>query len=193
MYRTLPEAGKWLAQRLGGVALIGEEVTEVQILRAGIAGHLLICVPLDTHCYSPSLKANADAFGLFVVPPRHLFALEAQPTVRLRMVSSLDGKQVFFPFEEVRRDMLRVHDGHLSDFADRIKLPPREKGGTERKLTAAQDAEIRKRLKQGESVASLAREFNVARRTIDKRKPPLGLTATPTTWPAAKTTRHRAR
>ena len=53
--------------------------------------------------------------------------------------------------------------------------------GTQSKLTADQKADIAKRLKKLETVAALAREFGVDRRTIDKCKPQMSAPQS-TTW-----------
>jgi hypothetical protein len=168
-YFTLDEAAEWLTRRLGGAEVLGAPVTATQILRFGIHGHLLVCVALDTRCYSPTTKlrneaaarladpegwfkgdtsgrkavdaATVEAYGFFVVPPRTLFGFEAQEIVSLRFVTSLDGANSYLPYEEIGRDRLRVMHEHLSQFADGVKLAAQSPGGAEKQVKQWSEAE----------------------------------------------------
>lgn len=53
---TLEEGAAWLGRHMPQA----QGATESQLLRAGIAGALRICVPLDTRAYSPTIKARRD-------------------------------------------------------------------------------------------------------------------------------------
>lgn len=149
---TLEEGAAWLDNHVDGC----RGATARQLLRAGIAGALLVCVPLDTRAYSPTLRAEQDKgkgapgseshdaylqrllveapayemLGLFVVPPRFLLTLETEESVSLEGAFSLDGKHAYFPHVRIRRDQLRVVEQHLRDFAGRIEITPdRAPGG----------------------------------------------------------------
>ncbi len=134
-YCTLEEAAAEL-NRLTGTA----DYTANRLLRAGAFGQAVICVPLDTRAYSPTAalrsegkvldfellefdpvvardRATMDMYGLFVVPARHLFALESSEETRLQVAHSLDGREVYFPHVTVRRNQLRMTLQHLHALA----------------------------------------------------------------------------
>lgn len=127
---TLEEAALVLESQLGAEHKIAGRFTAAQVLRAGSDGRLLITVPLDLRCYSPTAFARgasheeasqSEAFGWFVVPPRHLFALEVADQVKLQMVTSLDGRDIFFPFVSIGAASLRVMEPHLQAFAESLR------------------------------------------------------------------------
>ncbi len=133
MMMTLGEAAERLTEHLGGVVKLGSPVTESQVLRFGVSGHLLICAPVDARCYSPTAFAKLDALAvpmeewtkaatidtcaLYVVPPRFLFRLLVQDRVSLEYAISLDGKESIRPFTEIRRDTLFIVEPHFRAFA----------------------------------------------------------------------------
>jgi hypothetical protein len=188
-YFTLDEAAEWLTRRLGGAGVLGAPVTATQILRFGIHGHLLVCVALDTRCYSPTTRlrneaaarladpdgwfkgdtsgrkavdaATVEAFGFFVVPPRTLFGFESKEIVSLRFVTSLDGANSYYPFEEIGRDRLRVMQVHLSQFADCVKLAARSPGSAEKQWSDAEKKAIRAALDAGQKQSAVGKLYGI--------------------------------
>ena len=140
-YVTLLEASQ-IVHRETGV-----DITVPQLIRAGAVQNLPLCVLLDVKCYSPthrikrekkaeeldpdySLNCPVDsvndadvvyAYGLFVLPPRHVFQYQTQETVRVNSVSSLDGQDTYYPGVDVSRDALQIMLPHLSAFIAHIK------------------------------------------------------------------------
>lgn len=195
-YFTLDEAAEWLTRTLGGTEVLGAPVTAAQVLRYGIHGHLLICVALDTRCYSPTVKvrnqaaaraqdpdgwfredvsgqkaveaATVEVFGLFVVPVRTLFAFEVGDEVMLQFVTSLDGSNSYHPFEKIGRDRLRVLVPHLEAFASSVQLVAQEAGSLRKEWTEAEKMALLNALEAGQSRAALAQQHNVSRQRIDQ-------------------------
>jgi hypothetical protein len=223
-YFTLDEAAEWLTWRLGGAEVLGAPVTATQILRFGIHGHLLVCVALDTRCYSPTTRlrnesaarladpegwfkgdttgrkamdaATVEAFGFFIVPPRTLFGFEAKEIVSLRFVTSLDGANSYYPFEEIGRDRLRVMHVHLSQFAEGVKLAAQSPGGAERQWSEDEKMALRAALDAGQTQAALGRLHGITgervaqlagRRDRSLRTPPAPTANNP--FPSAKSKR----
>lgn len=127
------------------------EVTSAQLLNYGIADHLLICIPLDEDAHSPRWQ-NKDSdheyridgtetivrlYGLYLVPPRTLFALELAEHTNLVAVFSLDGSSSFMLGKKIAREDLRVRDVDLLAFFRSLTFPS---GG-------AQPAPIKKKRK----------------------------------------------
>ena len=140
-YVTLLEASQ-VVQNETGV-----DITAPQLIRVAAVQHLPLCVLLDVKCYSPTHKirrekkaeelvANywrncpahsidsadvVDAYGLFVLPPRHVFAYQTNEMVRIQSVSSLDGQDIYFPFVVVSRDQIQITLCHLAALVAQIK------------------------------------------------------------------------
>ena len=127
----------------------GIDITVPQLIRAGAMQNLPLCVLLDVKCYSPTHRIkrkkkaeeldpdywrnrpvdsinDADvvyAYGLFVLPPRHVFAYQTKETVRVDSVASLDGQDTYYPGVDVNRDALQIMLPHLNAFIAHIKAP----------------------------------------------------------------------
>ncbi len=140
-YVTLLEASQIVKNETG------IDITVPQLIRAGAMQHLMLCVLLDVKCYSPTHRIRrekraleldpdywsncpidriddadvVDAYGLFVLPPRHVFAYQTKETVRVDSVASLDGLDIYFPGVYVSRDALQITMPHLDAFINHIK------------------------------------------------------------------------
>lgn len=140
-YVTLLEASQIVKNETG------IDITVPQLIRAGAMQHLMLCVLLDVKCYSPTHRIRrekraleldpdywsncpidriddadvVDAYGLFVLPPRHVFAYQTKETVRVDSVASLDGLDIYFPGVDVSRDALQITMPHLDAFIKHIK------------------------------------------------------------------------
>ena len=125
----------------------GIDITVPQLIRAGATQNLLLCVLLDVKCYSPTHRIRrenkaleldpdywsncpldqiddadvVDAYGLFVLPPRHVFAYQTKETVRVDSVTSLDGQDIYYPGVDVSRDALQITLPHLDALIGHIK------------------------------------------------------------------------
>ena len=97
----------------------GANVSSNEILRDAIACRLSLTVPLSCLSYSPTYKENRDICGLFIVPPRHLFEIDAHGSTTLKGVCSLDGKEFYFPHVPADRQMLRVSGDQLAGYLQR--------------------------------------------------------------------------
>lgn len=212
-YYSLDEAAAELNRRPGASPL-----TASALLREGVAGRMLVCAPMDTEAYSPTVKARnaepasahatdaagvtaratVEMYGLFVVPPRHLFAIESSGATQLGVVYSLDGRDVYFPNVSITRDQLRIARPQLESFSmsqDQLSATTKTttRGRTAPALSPKQQDDVRKRLNRGETVTVLAVELGVSRRTIDKYKPPVVAAGVPArSWPGP-VTRHKAK
>ena len=140
-YVTLLEASQIVSRETG------IDITVLQLIRAGFVQNLPLCVLLDVKCYSPTHKirnikhaqetdpdywenwtpttdtdaGTVEAYGLFVLPQRHIFAYQTKETVHIQYVSSLDGLDNYCPFVEVSRDALQITLQHLDAFITHIK------------------------------------------------------------------------
>lgn len=140
-YVTLREAAE-IVERETGI-----DITVLQLLRAGAVQNLPLCVLLDTQCYSPTHRVRREklafesdpdywkktrpgtdenldvvnAYGLFVLPPRHVFAYQMNESVRVESVTSLDGQDIYFPGVTRARDDLQITLPDLTKFIDGIK------------------------------------------------------------------------
>ena len=140
-YVTLSEAAQIVHNETG------VDITVTQLIRAGSVQNLPLCVLLDVKCYSPTHKIRREkkaqeldpeywrncpidrtndadvvyAYGLFVLPPRHVFAYQTKETVRVDSVASLDGQDTYFPGVDVSRDALQITIPNLHAFIARIK------------------------------------------------------------------------
>ncbi len=125
----------------------GIDITVPQLIRAGAMQNLPLCVLLDVKCYSPTHRIKREkkseeldpdywrncpvdsindadvvnAYGLFVLPPRHVFAYQTKETVKIQSVVSLDGQDIYFPFVDVSRDQIQITLRHLTAFMAHIK------------------------------------------------------------------------
>ena len=135
-YVTLSEAAE-IVERETGI-----DITVLQLLRAGAVQNLPLCVLLDTQCYSPTHRVRREklaldsdpdywkkpqpvaddnldvvnAYGLFMLPPRHVFAYQMSESVRVETVTSLDGQDIYFPGVTRTRDELQITLPHLTKF-----------------------------------------------------------------------------
>ena len=201
-YVTLLEASQIVKNETG------IDITVPQLIRAGAMQHLLLCVLLDVKCYSPTHRIRrekraleldpdywsnfpidriddadvVDAYGLFVLPPRHVFAYQTKETVRVDSVASLDGLDIYFPGVDVSRDALQITMPHLDAFIRHIKATqatasPVEDAnshagsGTTRRWTEAFTAEVQAhRDKHGPTAT--ARHYGVSVSLITKKTQP---------------------
>jgi len=133
-YVSLDEAAQIIDRRTG------VDVTVPQLIRLAAMGRFSLCVLLNCRCYSPSARlkkesaeiakfgrlsisdpsgqadmeaAIVDAYGVFVLPPRHAFDFQNDDEVLVSMVFSLDGKDTFVPSVRRRRDQLQAYLPHL--------------------------------------------------------------------------------
>lgn len=135
-YVTLPEAVQIIQSKTG------IDISMPQLIRVAAVNSLPLCVLLDVKCYSPThsirrekkneelepnyrekretnAKNDTDevyAYGLFILPPRHVFSYQTKNTVRIDYVSSLDGQDTYCPGLDVSRDALQLTLKHLDMF-----------------------------------------------------------------------------
>lgn len=101
-------------------------------------------------------------------------ALDENALAALRSVSR--------PAERLARAWLSRESAPYSQSSAGPLATPTSKSGTRSKLSEDQRKAIRARLKRGESVSALGREFDVSRRTIDKCKPTPASKNSASTW-----------
>lgn len=137
-YVTLQEAAQIVNHQTG------VDITAPQLIRFAANSGLPLCVLLNERCYSPTKttrrenkaaeldpdywsKPHADdvvlddAYGLYVLPPRHVFDYQSKDAVYIDYVTSLDGLDTFKPGTDVSRDALQITLMHLSKFIEHIK------------------------------------------------------------------------
>lgn len=140
-YVTLSEAAQIVHNETG------VDITVTQLIRVGFLQNLPLCVLLDVECYSPTHKIRREtkaqeldpeywgsgqmdrtndadvvyAYGLFVLPPRHVFAYQTNETVRVNSVESLNRQDIYYPGVDVSRDALQITIPHLHAFISHIK------------------------------------------------------------------------
>jgi|GEM_PF-2883833 hypothetical protein len=124
---TLDEAVLWLERN--GIA----DVTVRDLLRLGAYGYLIISTPLLCRGYSPikasdlsfeemgSDDAYVDLYGVYVLPPRTLFELDAKGKARTEVVFSHNTKEMFFVHSDVTVDDLRITFKDIERFRNSIK------------------------------------------------------------------------
>ena len=173
-YVTLLEASQIVKNETG------IDITVPQLIRAGAMQHLMLCVLLDVKCYSPTHRIRrekraleldpdywsncpidriddadvVDAYGLFVLPPRHVFAYQTKETVRVDSVASLDGLDIYFPGVYVSRDALQITMPHLDAFIKHIKATQ----ATASRVEAATEP-VRRPLRKAQLIAELERQW----------------------------------
>ena len=148
-YVTLQEAAQIVNHQTG------VDITAPQLIRFAANSGLPLCVLLNEKCYSPTKttrretkaaeldpdywsKSHADdvvlddAYGLYVLPPRHVFDYQSRDTIRIDYVTSLDGLDTYKTDTDVSRDALQVT---LSDLEKLIEHIKRNKPDTEPEQT----------------------------------------------------------
>lgn len=140
-YVTLQEAADIVLRETG------VDVATPQLIRLGVTANLPLCVLLNVRCYSPTHRERrrneaekqdpdywskahsnldddstlADAYGLFVLPPRHVFDFQTKDTVRIDAVTSLDGKDTYYPGVDRSRSDLQITMLHLNQLITHIQ------------------------------------------------------------------------
>lgn len=137
---SLDEASAWLDKNeVNGV-------TSRDLLRLGYAGLFQICLPLSESAYSPLkrveiFKKNFDAghdidiqkeheasyvelYGLYALPCRTLFELEANGKAKTSVVFSLDNAAPFHICKDITTDALRVTYQALKILISHIEISP---------------------------------------------------------------------
>lgn len=176
-YVSLDEAVQIVERRTG------VDITVPQLIRLAAMGRLMLCVLLNCRCYSPSTRARnesadlakhgrltdfdasgktaveaatVEAYGLFILPPRHAFDFQTDDEVLVSWVSSLDGKDTFCPSVRRRRDQLQAFLPHIETLISSIN---ESKGQPDEKVapieapkpvqrSAAQDAAVLEAIRQ---------------------------------------------
>ena len=115
-YLTLAEAAQYLSNKTE------RHIEPALILRAGVMGQIRICAAFGFgEMYNATEQATEDfKAGLLVIPPGHLFEIEAEGSARIQYAESYDGNIVYFPYIERTRDHLRVMVADLNRIAPRI-------------------------------------------------------------------------
>ena len=204
-YVTLLEASQ-IVQTETGV-----DITIPQLLRAGVLQNLPLCVLLDVRCYSPTYRIKREkraeevdpdywrncpantindsdlvyAYGLVVLPPRHVFQYQTKETVRVDWLSSLDGQDTYCPGVDVSRDALQIMLPHLYAFVAHIKAtqfaqqqtapaidtaPPAPVAANGKKWTPEKLAEL-KSYRDGHGTQKAAEYFGVSEQLIRRKLP----------------------
>ena len=140
-YVTLQEASEIVFRETG------IDITVPQLIRLGSTINLPLCVLLNLRCHSPTHKERrrqeaeardpdywskarssldddlslADAYGLFVLPPRHVFDFQTDETIRIEYVTSLDGKDDYRPGVDRSRGDLQITMPNLDKLITLIK------------------------------------------------------------------------
>jgi hypothetical protein len=183
-YLTLTEAAQYVSEKTG------IEIEPAALLRTGALGHLLIVAYFDSLMHNLSAHRNDDVLGHLVVPPRYLAKIENEGQAVIEGAFSLDGKNAYAPFVMRTRDQLRVLVKDLDGLIPRVvSATPKASIGTKKKLTVAQEKEIRQKHEKGESIASLAKVYGVSRPTIDRCFAPKEATTLQDAWGTQKPTR----
>lgn len=121
---TIYEAVEWLDKENI------KDVTVKELLRLGYGGHLQVCLPLSERAYSPTKRvelensnfdagidmssekehelAHEELYGVYVLPSRTLFELEAFGKAKTGLVLSLDGKHFFSVEKDIVLEDLRI-------------------------------------------------------------------------------------
>lgn len=111
-YLTLEEAAQYVNRKTG------QQIVPENLLRAGIAGILLICAPFG-FCvmYNATTKENENfCADLLIIPPAHLLEIETEGEANIQVAFSLDGKTIYFPHRKRTLDQLRVLVNLLDEF-----------------------------------------------------------------------------
>lgn len=149
-YVSLDEAVQIVERRTG------VDITVPQLIRLAAMGRFLLCVLLNCRCYSPSARlrneaadlakhgrltdvdpsgkgaveaATVEAYGAFVIPPRHAFDFQTDDEVLISVVSSPDGNDTFCPSVRRRRDQLQALLPHLEDLISSINEAKEQSSG----------------------------------------------------------------
>lgn len=110
-YLTLQEAAEYIRHRTG------IEIQSAALLRAGIAGALVVCAPFGVKpMYNASLQIEEDfAGGLLVIPDKALLEIETEGAALIPVAFGFDGT-MYFPYQERTLGQLRVVIAHLEQF-----------------------------------------------------------------------------
>lgn len=155
---SLDDAAAWLERN---------EVTGVtgrDLLKLGAYGYLQIGLPLSCKAYSPSKylnnavsrmdagncsldvkkahdEAHVELLGVYVLPPRTLFELEAKGKARTGQVYGLNG-ETFSVCVDVALDELRITSQALEDFVKKIEKDSDAPPAMEATVPASEDTKI---------------------------------------------------
>lgn len=115
-YLTLAEAAQYLSNKTE------RHIEPALILRAGVMAQIKICAAFGFGNMYNAMEQVTEDFkaGLLVIPPGHLFEIEAEGSARIQYAESYDGNIVYFPCIERTRDHLRVMIVDLNRIAPRI-------------------------------------------------------------------------
>lgn len=110
-YFKLVEAAEYASSRTG------QHIEASHLLRAGVAGVLVLCAPFGfCTMYNATIGADEDfRAGFLVIPASHLLEIETQGFAVIKVGFGLD-KTVHFPMQSRTLDQLRVLVIHLDQY-----------------------------------------------------------------------------
>ncbi len=156
---------------------LGKPVGDRGLIRAAIAGYVLICTAVTGEARSLTKHENVDLCGLYVVPPRYLLEIESRGSTVVHGVFSLDGKEVFSISSEVSYEHLRITYAELMRLesmligeASATKPSSNDHAPDNKsKVIRFDDAALRQLLiesETGETQSRLAKKYGVSRQRI---------------------------